>query len=113
MTCSLLSGPQNGSATGLTTTTQTFFYNRRTKTYEPNGFDGPAGLDVAQFVQANQVPLVVYYTCKRTGQGGRAYFTHPALTLAIAQSLHLHVGPALPVQHVVGPGPLSQVGGGG
>jgi hypothetical protein len=111
--CSLLSGPPNGSATQLTSTTQTFVYNRKTKTYEPNGYDGPTGLDVAQFVQANQVPLVVYYTCKRTGVSGRAYFTHPALALVIAQSLHLRVGPALPVQHIVGPGPLSKVGGGG
>ena len=87
VTCSLLSGP-------------------------PNGFDGPAGLDVAQFVQASQVPLVVYYTCKKVGTGGRAYYTHPALALVIARSLHLRVGPALPVQHVVGPGPLSKIGGG-
>ncbi len=113
VTCSLLSGPPNGSATVLTTTTQTFLYNRHTKTYQPNGFDGPAGLDVAQFVQASQVPLVVYYTCKKVGVGGRAYYTHPALALVIAQSLHLRVGPALPVQHIVGPGPLSKVGGGG
>ncbi len=113
VTCSLLSGPPNGSATVLTTATQTFVYNRHTKTYQPNGFDGPAGLDVAQFVRADQVPLSVYYTCRKSGTGGRVYYTHPALALVIAQSLHLRVGPALPVQHVVGPGPLSKVGGGG
>jgi hypothetical protein len=38
---------------------------------------------------------------------------HPALALTVAPTLHLHVGPALPVQRVVGPGPLSKVGGGG
>ncbi len=112
VTCSLLAGPQNGSATVLESTTQTFVYNRHKRVYMTPMYDGPAGLAFAEFVQASQLPLAVYYTCKKVGVAGRAYFTFPALTLAVAQSLHLHVGPALPVQHIVGPGPLSKVGGG-
>ena len=111
--CSILAGPQNGSATVLDSTTQTFVYNRHKKAYVTPMYDSSAGLSVAQFVQTSQVPASVYYTCKKVGPAGRAYFTFPALTLALAQSLHLHVGPALPVRHVVGPGPLSKVGGSG
>ena len=111
--CSILAGPQNGSATVLDSTTQTFFYNKHKKAYVTPMYDASAGLSVAQFVQTSQLPVSVFYTCKKVGPAGRAYFTFPALTLALAQSLHLHVGPALPVRHVVGPGPLSKVGGGG
>jgi hypothetical protein len=111
--CAVLSGPPNGSATRLTDNTTTYFYNRHTRTYQPNGFNGPDGLDAVQVVGPNDVPLEVYYTCKKLGISGRVVFTHPALTLTAARALHLKVGPALPVHQVVGPGPLRVLGGGG
>jgi hypothetical protein len=110
--CAVLSGPPNGSATRLTDTTTTYFYNRHTRTYQPNGFNGPDGIDAVQVVGTNDVPLEVYYTCKRLGISGRVIFTHPALTLTAARALHLKVGPALPVHRIVGPGPLRVLNGG-
>lgn len=118
ITCSLLSGPPNGSATELTSSTQPFTLIKHPLTlphftWSPPSYTGPAYLGFAQFVSASQVPLEVYYTCKRTTGLGAVIFTNPALTLSIAQSLHLHVGPALPIQPVVGPGPLRKVNGNG
>jgi hypothetical protein len=109
--CAVLSGPPNGSATRLTDATTTYFYNRRTRVYQPNGFDGPGGLDAVQVVTAHDVPLEVYYTCKKQGIAGKVIYTHPALTLTAARALHLKVGPALPIRQKVGPGPLRVLNG--
>jgi hypothetical protein len=104
--CAVLSGPPNGSATRLSDATTTYFYNRHTRVYQPSGFNGPDGLDAVQVVTAHDVPLEVYYTCKKLGVAGKVIYTHPALTLTAARALHLKVGPALPVHQTVGPGPL-------
>jgi hypothetical protein len=104
--CAVLSGPPNGSATRLTDATTTYFYNRHTRVYQPSGFNGPDGLDAVQVVTAHDVPLEVYYTCKKQGVAGKVVYTHPALTLTAARALHLKVGPALPIHQTVGPGPL-------
>jgi hypothetical protein len=104
--CAVLSGPPNGSATRLTDATTKYIFNRHTQAYQPSGFNGPDGLDAVQVVTAHDVPLEVYYTCKKLGVAGKVIYTHPALTLTAARGLHLKVGPALPVQQTVGPGPL-------
>jgi hypothetical protein len=110
--CAILSGPLNGSATVLTDASALYIYNRHKRVYQPNGYNGPDGLDAVQVVSAHDVPLEVYYTCKKVGIAGKVIYTHPGLTLTAAKALHLKVGPALPIHQTVGPGPLRVLNGG-
>jgi hypothetical protein len=63
--CSLLTGPPNGSATEVASSSQTFSYHSATRSFSPSGFTGPVDEEDAEAVAKDQAPLEVYFSCKR------------------------------------------------
>jgi hypothetical protein len=109
--CSLLTGPPNGTAMEVASSSQTFFYHPTAKTFFPPGFTGPVDEEDAEVVAKDQIPTVVYFSCKRLINAGTVIYYHPKITIQPATTpvFHQKVAPALPFRPVIGPGPLKKV----
>ena len=109
--CSLLTGPQNGSATEVASSSQTFFYHPATKSFSPSGFTGPVDEEDAVLVAKDQTPLEVYFSCKRLVNARTVIYYNPKITIepGTTATFHQQVAPALPFRPVIGPGPLRKV----
>jgi hypothetical protein len=107
-TCRLLTGPPNGTATGVALWQMAFIYNRHTRIFAPSSISGPVDINSGLGLARTDVPLVVYFSCK--GFLG-AVWTHPQITIeaATTPSFHRVVGAALPNRPVIGPGPIEKV----
>ena len=111
--CSLYSGPPNGSASIIARWTLAFgIHGPAPAHYVPSSVNGLVDVNRVESLTADLIPREIYLAC----QGGPdAVWTHPSITfeLTTGSVFHQTVGPALPKKPVIGPGTLQKVFGTG